>query len=98
MTRRLRRFWPASGPPPRSRAVTFKLPSIGTVEDAARAAAAILKAAAEGEMTPEEASTLVAVAERYGKLLEASNLEKRILALEQAAGHEKPEGLDAGDH
>ena len=77
----LARIWPV----PRGRAVTFHLPPIGTPADAAGAMAAILEAAARGEVTPEEAATLASVLERYGKLMEVTEMEQRIAALERAA-------------
>jgi hypothetical protein len=76
----LARVWPA----PRGRAVTFKLPPIATVEDAAKAVSAILKAAAQGEITPDEASTFVGIAARFGKLTEVGEIERRLAALEKS--------------
>jgi hypothetical protein len=62
--------------------VSFDLPDIETAEDAANAARAILKAIAEGEITPLEAASIMAVLEQFRRTLEASEFEQRITALE----------------
>ena len=64
--------------------VSFELPEIGTAEDAANAARAILKAVAEGEITPLEAATVMSVVEQFRRTLETTEIEQRIAALEAA--------------
>ena len=62
--------------------VSFDLPTIETAEDAAKAARAILKAIAEGDVTPLEAATVMAVVEQFRRTLETTEIERRITALE----------------
>lgn len=64
--------------------VSFELPEIETAEDAANAARAILKAVAEGEITPLEAATVMSVVEQFRRTLETTEIEQRIAALEAA--------------
>ena len=62
--------------------VSFALPEIETADDAAKAARAILKAIAEGDVTPLEAATVMAVVEQFRRTLETTEIERRIVALE----------------
>ena len=62
--------------------VSFALPEIETAEDAAKAARAILRAIAEGDVTPLEAATVMAVVEQFRRTLETTEIERRITALE----------------
>jgi hypothetical protein len=62
--------------------VSFDLPEIETADDAANAARAILKAVADGEITPVEAATVMGVVEQFRRTLETTEFEKRIAALE----------------
>ncbi|MFT6675934.1 MAG: hypothetical protein ACJAVM_002131 [Sulfitobacter sp.] len=62
--------------------VSFELPEIETAEEAANAARAILKAVAEGEVTPLEAASVMAVVEQFRRTLETTEIERRITALE----------------
>src|SRR5215217_80431 len=71
-------------PPRRDRPVPFALPKLDTVEDAKAAAAAILKAVADGDMTPGEAGELSKLLESYTRVIEVADFEKRLEALEQA--------------
>ena len=62
--------------------VSFDLPDIETAADAANAARAILKAVADGDVTPMEAATVMAVVEQFRRTLETTELERRLAALE----------------
>jgi hypothetical protein len=53
--------------------------------DAAKAAAAIAQAVADGELTPSEVSELSDLVANYAKALEISDLEARLQRLEAAA-------------
>lgn len=64
--------------------VSFDLPKIETADDAANAARAILKAVADGEVTPLEATSVMAVVEQFRRTLETTEIERRITALETA--------------
>ena len=62
--------------------VSFDLPEIETSQDAADAARAILSAVSKGEVTPLEATSIMAVLEQFRRTLETTELEQRIAALE----------------
>jgi hypothetical protein len=78
----LERIFPAR----RDRVVTVDMPEIASVQDAGRAAAAVLAACAAGEISIAEASELVRLIESYVRLLEISEIEARVRALEAVAG------------
>jgi len=69
-------------PAPKDKPVTFELPGINTANDAAKAAASVLEAVAQGEVTPLEGASVMGLIEGYRKTLETSELEKRITDLE----------------
>jgi hypothetical protein len=71
-------------PPRKDRPVSFELPIIATIEDAPRAMAAITAAIAQGEITAAEASDVSRLVEAYVRSVEASDLAKRLRAIEEA--------------
>lgn len=76
-------------PPRRDRPVLFKLPPLTTAADAPKALAAVTAAVAAGDLTPTEAGDLSALVERFVKVLEATDFEQRLAALEAANGGKK---------
>ncbi len=62
--------------------VSFDLPDIQTADDAANAARAILRAVADGDVTPLEAASVMAVVEQFRRTLETAEHDRRITALE----------------
>lgn len=64
--------------------VEFPLPTVTSAADAAKAAGEVLRAVSEGVLTPSEAATIVGLVERYTRILEVSEIEQRVLALEKA--------------
>lgn len=72
-------------PPRRDSPVTFALPGMRTARDAAQAAAAVLGAVAEGDLTPIEAAHIMGLVETYRRTLETTELESRMAALEGKA-------------
>ena len=62
--------------------VSFDLPNIETAQDAAEAARAILRAVSEGEVTPLEAASVMAVVEQFRRTLETTEIEARLAILE----------------
>lgn len=69
--------------PRRDAPVEFALPRMETATDAAQAAAAVLEAVAAGELTPTEGAHIMALVESYRRTLETTELEARVVALEQ---------------
>lgn len=69
-------------PARRERLVTFQLTKIATAADHPKALAAIIKAVANGDLTPAEAQSLSAVLAEHRKAIETSDLEARLAVLE----------------
>jgi hypothetical protein len=69
-------------PPRKDAPVTFALPLMQSALDAARAAAAVLAAVADGDLTPTEGAHIMGLVETYRRTLETSELESRLVALE----------------
>lgn len=58
------------------------MPALGTVADLPTALGAVLTATSKGEITPEEAFSVVQVVEPRRKTLEIIEIEKRLASLE----------------
>lgn len=71
-------------PPRRDSPVAFNLPEMSTVSDAVLAMGALLKAVAEGDLTPTEASELTRIVQAFAKIIETAEFEERIRKLEEA--------------
>jgi hypothetical protein len=65
--------------------VTFALPAMTCARDAAHAAAAVLGAVSEGDLTPTEGAHIMALVETWRRTFETTELEARLTALEGAA-------------
>ena len=70
-------------PPRKDTTVQFECPSITSAVEAAEAAAAVLGAVAQGDLTPSEGSRVMALIEAFRRTLETSAFEARISALEE---------------
>ena len=70
-------------PPRKDNSVTFPLPHMATAHDAAQAAAGVLQAVSLGELTPLEATQIMGLIDGFRKVLELSELEARVAALER---------------
>jgi hypothetical protein len=70
-------------PPRRSRRIAFDLPLLEKPADLVAAFGAIASAMAAGELTLDEAATVVGILEAKRKALETAELERRLSALEQ---------------
>ena len=64
--------------------VSFDLPTIKTAQEASQAASAVLRAVSNGELTPVEGASVMALVESYRRVLETTEIEARITALEEA--------------
>ena len=69
----------------RGRPVAFDLPEVEGAAVVVEAFAAITKAVAAGELTPEEGAAVAAVLEAQRKAIEMVDFEARLTALEQRA-------------
>jgi hypothetical protein len=63
--------------------VAFEILPITTIEDAPRVMAAVTAAVAQGGLTVREASDVAQLVEAYVRSVEASELEKRLRAIEE---------------
>ena len=70
-------------PLPRNRPVQFDMPPIETAADLGAALGAILRAASDGEMSPDEATAFASLVESRRRQIETLELEARVSALEQ---------------
>jgi hypothetical protein len=70
-------------PPRRERTVQFDLPPLENPEDAVAAAEAVLRAVADGELTPGEAMQMHRLIESFAKIASFPELERRMAALER---------------
>jgi hypothetical protein len=65
------------------RPVTFRLPDIKTAADLPKASAALLSAAADGELTPSEACELARLVDVHVRALELTDINERLARLEE---------------
>ena len=70
-------------PPQRERPLAVELPLIKSAAELPHVTSAILAAVGRGELEPSQAAALAAIAATHGRVLELSELEKRIAALEK---------------
>jgi hypothetical protein len=70
-------------PPRKDRPVSFSLPQLETVTDAPAATAAIVAAVAAADITVSEGSELARLVDTYVRAVEASDLDKRLRAIEE---------------
>jgi Family of unknown function (DUF5681) len=69
-------------PPRRERPLAFDLPKIESAKDAQAASSAILAACAAGDLSPSEATAVMELVSAYVRMLQETELEARIVALE----------------
>ena len=67
----------------RDRAVTFELGPIKSLADAAAASSSVLAACADGSLSPDEATKVMSLITSHTSVLELTELETRLAALEQ---------------
>jgi hypothetical protein len=69
-------------PPRKDAPISFALPPVATVGDVVGASTAVLTAVAAGEVTPDEAGRVMALLSAHRLIVETSDLEGRLAALE----------------
>ena len=70
-------------PAPKDHPVSFSLPNIKNVLDASEAAGSVPTAVSEGEQTPIEATCVMGLIDSYRRILELTEIELRLKALEE---------------
>jgi len=71
--------------PRRERRVTFELPKIETAADAANASATVLAECAAGNLSASEATEIMALKSSHVRVLETTEIEARVAALEKVS-------------
>jgi hypothetical protein len=71
-------------PPAKGRLVSFPMPEIKMIDDIAGALQALWGAVSTSAISIDEMPTLTAVLEKHGTIIHASELKKRVIALEAA--------------
>ena len=74
-------------PPRKDSPVQFPMPRMANAQDAAQAAGAELEAVSLGDLTPTEGAQVMGLVDSFRRVLEVTELEARIAALE---GGSKP--------
>jgi len=69
-------------PPRKDRPISFKMPPVNNVSDAASVIRSVMEEVAIGSISPGEAKAVSEVLECYRRLVETSELEHRLEALE----------------
>ena len=69
-------------PPRKDAPVSFDLPKMSNAQEAAMAASGALNAVAEGQLTPLEGASVMGLIENYRRVLETTEIEDRLAALE----------------
>ena len=85
----LRLFLERILPPRKERPVSLKLSQLGGVQDIPKFLGIIVKAVAQGRLTPGEGQAMAAMLESYRKGIELTQIEGRLAALEERTGHGK---------
>jgi len=70
-------------PAPKDQPVSFSLPEMNNALDASEAAGSLLTAVSKGELTPIEATRVMALIDSYRRTLELTDIEERLQALEE---------------
>jgi hypothetical protein len=70
-------------PPRKDRPVAFALPPINNAQDAIKVSSSVLEAVAAGELTPADAGEISKLLDAWIKVLETSELAKRLERLER---------------
>ena len=69
-------------PAPKDQPVSFSLPKMNDALDASEAVRSVLTAVSEGELTPIEATRVIELIDSYRRILELTEIEERLQALE----------------
>lgn len=69
-------------PPAKDKPVSFDMPLMKSAQSASEAAGSVLSAVGEGCLTPLEAARIMGLVDSYRRILELTDLEDRLAALE----------------
>ena len=71
-------------PTPKDPPVSFNLPKMNNALNTAEAAASVIKAVSDGELTPIEATRVMGLIDSYRRTLELTEIEERLQCLENS--------------
>lgn len=77
-------------PRKRDRTVAFNLPKIETAADARAASSAVLEECAAGDLSPSEAAVVMGLIAKFANIVEATDIEASVRALEQNQKETEP--------
>ena len=69
-------------PAPKDQPITFNVTKMHNAMDASEAAGSVLTAVSDGELTPIEATRVMGLIDSYRRMLELTEIEERLRALE----------------
>ena len=69
-------------PAPKDQPVSFNLPNMRNALDASKASGSVLRAVSEGNLTPIEATRIMGLIDSHRRVLELTDIEHRLQALE----------------
>lgn len=69
-------------PQVKDRTISLDLPSLSNAGDAVKVMASVVRAVAQGQITPTEGATVASLVDSFRRVLETKELERRILKLE----------------
>jgi hypothetical protein len=75
-------------PPRKDRPIKMKLPKVINGSDLPKVLQTVMRAVAEGEITPGEGQAIMAMLEALRKGIELTTIEARLAALEEKINHE----------
>jgi hypothetical protein len=77
-------------PPRKDRPVSIELPPMNEAGDAVKVSSAIIQAVATGNLTCSEGESLCRLVEVHRRTIELEEIDRRLTALEDRAGHGQP--------
>jgi hypothetical protein len=85
-------------PPRRDRSISVSLPEIKDATSARAAAASVLAAVGDGQISPAEGETLTEMIEAQSRIIVAADFERRIAELEDIVNCAKAEAEEENPH
>ena len=77
-------------PPRRDAPIKIDLPQVTSAADTLSASSAVIAAVSNGEITPSEAGSIMAILSAHQRFVETLDLEVRLLKLELRTSQERP--------
>jgi Family of unknown function (DUF5681) len=91
----LRIFWERIAPPTKEEPVVCEFPPLEKVSDSGEFIAAIINAAARGDLVPRQGSEIAKLVDTYLRTVEATTMDARLTELEHACDQEEANNQSA---